>query len=910
MRALLVAALVLNSVAPAAAQPNAGVTAIGPITSGHCAAFNSTTVIRDAGFPCPASGPTNPNQPVFWGAVCDTFPHALSTRYATLADAQAVYPAAVSLNDQIDWAALQKMATAHQTVYAGSSQCVLNRQVTYSGAPFALFADGPEKASFSWLSTSASWGYAITHNGANQPVRLDGISFISAQDAVSSTLSGVALTITNTVTTSPTTGDPWSFQRAVVTNFVMRGSIFPAAGAPTTGWYQGIVASKILYFYGDSIGFSGAVGTGANLRTGLAAGTDAAFLFSSNGTDVTCCVRLSNISITWANRGIVSNTNFESLEATKMDIVNVNYGADISGTTIPSQFNFRDNHINALVRGIRLNGVGYPIVEDNLIFEQSLADTAMTGVEILASDRAVVRGNSFAKFGTQTFTNIALGTGTTRASVSDNKFAGDVGVNVATGATGAILDNENGGIATPITGDTSTVIVRGVDGVKQNWGNGGINTGVGEKYLFSGGSMLLDGTTSAPLLLNRTGVGDLLVVYNSFGAASWITSIAGLGVTFGRVGDRTGFFGATPVVKQTATGTRLGIGGLASVLTALANFGVLTDSTTADACTNGQLIVGQTGVDPLCKTISGDWTLSAAGVATLGSTIAAGGPTGSATVTPIITYDAKGRLTAVSSATVTPAVGSITGLGAGIATFLATPSSSNLMGALTDETGTGQAVFNNSPTLLTPNLGTPSVLTLTNATGLPIAGITGLGTGVGAALAVNVGSAGAFVTFNGAGGTPSSLTGTNITGTAAGLTAGNVTTNANLTGEVTSTGNATTIAAVAWSTASPTATCFAGTPTTITTATRYRTIGKTVAFQMLVTLTNIGTCTLGLNIPLPVGSIQAGSSFSAYNNTSGVSEAAYGQTTATGLSVHTTGGLVFPGANGDTLYVSGVYETP
>ena len=40
-------------------------------------------------------------------------------------------------------------------------------------------------------------------------------------------------------------------------------------------------------------------------------------------------------------------------------------------------------------------------------------------------------------------------------------------------------------------------------------------------------------------------------------------------------------------------------------------------------------------------------------------------------------------------------------------------------------------------------------------------------------------------------GTPSALIGTNITGTAAGLTAGNVTTNANLTGAVTSTGNAT-----------------------------------------------------------------------------------------------------------------------
>ena len=43
-------------------------------------------------------------------------------------------------------------------------------------------------------------------------------------------------------------------------------------------------------------------------------------------------------------------------------------------------------------------------------------------------------------------------------------------------------------------------------------------------------------------------------------------------------------------------------------------------------------------------------------------------------------------------------------------------------------------------------------------------------------------------------GTPSALVGTNITGTASGLTAGNVTTNANLTGPITSSGNATSIA--------------------------------------------------------------------------------------------------------------------
>jgi hypothetical protein len=77
----------------------------------------------------------------------------------------------------------------------------------------------------------------------------------------------------------------------------------------------------------------------------------------------------------------------------------------------------------------------------------------------------------------------------------------------------------------------------------------------------------------------------------------------------------------------------------------------------------------------------------------------------------------------VPGATATLPLSSLGGLGSGVATFLATPSSANLATAVTDETGSGSLVFANSPTLTTPNLGTPSAATLTNATGLPTAGL-------------------------------------------------------------------------------------------------------------------------------------------------------------------------------------------
>jgi hypothetical protein len=310
------------------------------------------------------------------------------------------------------------------------------------------------------------------------------------------------------------------------------------------------------------------------------------------------------------------------------------------------------------------------------------------------------------------------GTGVTSLTSNGVLYGGaTVGV-TAVGTTGQVLVGNTGGAPSwgAATGVAVTSIGFGTTGLTPSAATQGVVTVAGTLAVANGGTGITSfgtgvatflGTPSSANLLaaltTKTGTGlavfdtsptitSAVLVTPALGtpASGTLTSCDGLPIIAGTTGTLSVARGGTGATTLTSNGVVYGNGTGAVGVTA--------------AGTTGQVLVGNTSGAP-------SWA-AATGVAVTSISFGSTGLTPSTATQGVVTV--AGTLAVANGGT------GITSFGSGVATFLGTPSSANLAAAVTDETGSGSLVFATSPVLVTPNLGVPSFVTLTSATGLPI----------------------------------------------------------------------------------------------------------------------------------------------------------------------------------------------
>lgn len=380
-----------------------------------------------------------------------------------------------------------------------------------------------------------------------------------------------------------------------------------------------------------------------------------------------------------------------------------NFGAKFTSAAVIGNSLYQDNGTGTSIGLSPANATRLAIQSTgntSTSFPLKLTNSDGNGVLFARSDRRVA-------IGTSSFiavTALTLDANATSIGLDIRNFTG-VGLNIINSTSSAT------GYAADMSGDGATAIyveVSGIDG-------SGLTISAGNSHIFN---------AVQTGILDQNTLRNSVEIIRSFDISTFDANTSVLYVEDNCTGSNTGdvatFVKSADQFFRLSASKRIiytdGNQAAGFVLTSDAN-GIATWQANGNGSVTSVAISGSDfsiGGSPI--TTSGTISLT---LATVNSNV---GTFGSATQVGQFTVNGKGLITAASNITITPAVGSITGFGTGVATFLATPSSANLLAALTDETGTGALVFANTPTLVTPALG---AATATSINGLTITSSTG-----------------------------------------------------------------------------------------------------------------------------------------------------------------------------------------